>query len=255
MFGWGTSQQLLSTRQVEDCLSAGIANLEAGDEAWIITPYATMSKLGPTKRGIVEAARRDAKITVVVRDEPEQVNPLVADMKEAVASGVKLGALYRLHAKVYWFENYGCILTSANLIDGSFESSHEIGLYVSGGSIYDQVRNWIGETIEPKMRDLESVAQSGSSRGKPRVAGTRAGGGLARPQVASNKSNGGYCIRCGGSIKYDPAKPFCLQHFKSWAQYSNMDYVEKHCHGCGAATQSSMAKPECYACFRRGKAS
>lgn len=253
MFGWGTNQQLLPTRQVEECLSEGISSLDAGDKAWIITPYATMSKLGPIRRGLVEAAKRDAEITFVIRDEPEQVNPLIADMREAAACGVRIGAVHRLHAKIYWFENFGCVLTSANLVDGSFESSTEIGLYVSGGSVFDQVLEWIETTIHPNMRVLTEVRSDGVDSTFSQAASQRAGGRRDNGQGDRGNASSGFCIRCASPIKYDPTKPYCLAHFRSWAQYSNMDYVEKCCHRCGKPNGSSMARPECYACYTKAR--
>lgn len=250
MFGLGNQQELLSTRQVEDCFNMAIGEAAEGNQVWIITPYATMKKLGSIKRGIVEAAKREADITMVVRDEPGQVNPLVEDMFEAVNCGVKLCALHRLHAKVYWFENFGCIVTSANLVDGSFESSTEIGIFVSGGSLFDKIYEWIESEIRPQMRKL-------SSNSKDRRTGNSGRKGKAprtsppfEAQCLRNPS-GGYCIRCGTSIEFNQKKPYCLTHFKSWSQYSNFDYTEKKCHRCGKPNESSMARPVYYACYKK----
>jgi len=243
MLGFGSSIELLDTKSIEDELHEGIRAMAEGEEAWIITPYSTMDKLGTIRRAIVQACSHQANVKMVVRDEPEQVQSAVASQAEAIALGLEIHALHRLHAKLYWFENQFSIVTSANLVDGSFESSTELGLLLRGGGIHDGLREWIQDEIEPRMRLVSDVMPD---RPKRVLARNRISAGSAEPRRVA-----GHCIRCGTSIPVNVAKPYCLAHFKSWSNYSNPDYTEKYCHTCGTAKATSMAKPQCYECFRK----
>jgi len=244
MLGFGKVPGVLVTREVEDALLDGIANQEPGEESWIITPYSTMDKLGTIRRAITEASKIDAQIKFVVRDEAEQVKSAENGLKEARGFGLELFALHRLHAKLYWFENQFGIVTSANLVDGSFEASTEIGLIVPDGGLHKELRRWISREIEPNVRTVG--ASRGGRTSRPRAAPK------ARGQGGAAGKGSGHCIRCGKAIPQDLEKPYCFTHFKSWVIYSNPEYVEKHCHLCGTEAKTSMVKPRCYACFKKG---
>ena len=60
---------------------------------------------------------------------------------------------------------------------------------------------------------------------------------------------GGRCIRCKESIPFDPDRPLCDDHFKSWKRYENWDYEEDYCHRCGADWDTSYGKPICRPCY------
>ena len=60
---------------------------------------------------------------------------------------------------------------------------------------------------------------------------------------------GGRCIRCKESIPFDPDRPLCDDHFKTWKRYENWDYEEDHCHRCGADWDTSYGKPLCRPCY------
>lgn len=231
MFGLGKAPILLTTREIEACLNDLFNSTNENDEVWLITPYATMSKLSSQRRSIAEAAKRKAKISFVVRNEEDQVKPLIEDLSEAISYGLKAYSFDRLHAKIYWFENNGCIFTSANLIDGSFELSTEIGLFIDAGNIlHNDIREWIKNVIEPDIKVL---------------------GKLKKTLNLHNNAEGGYCIRCRKSIEFDSSKPYCMEHYKSWGKYSNFDYTEKYCHKCGREHESSMKRPLCISCFKQ----
>lgn len=250
MFGFGNPQQLLATREIEDYLTRYIGVVGDGQEVWIISPYVTMQKLGTLKRAIAEAAKRGSKISFVVRDEKEQVEPTIHDLQEACQYGAKLYAFERLHAKVYWFEDLGCILTSANLVDGSFEASMEIGLSIPTSKLHDEIREWIRQEIEPGLRPIRVDSRSvrGTHMRQNIVSSSAARSGSTNTSIAHN---GGHCVRCGTEIPFNLRKPYCPDHYKSWAQYSNPDFTEKFCHRCGKPTQSTMAKPVCYGCYKQ----
>ncbi len=235
MLGFNKSNQLLQTRDIERDLNNLLLDAEKDDEIWIITPYATMDKLSSLRRTIADVASKDVNISFVVRDEPDQVNPAKKHLKEAIDNGLKLYAFKRLHAKVYWFEHSACILTSANLVDGSFESSTEIGLGIPAGRMHEEVFDWIKQIIIPGLREISN------SVSKPRSS-----------SVSQKLKKKGYCIRCKTSIDLNPDKPYCSTHYKSWAKYSNSEYEEKFCHKCGKPTKSSLDKPICYKCYKVG---
>ncbi len=235
MLGFGKSIQLLKTRDIEQDLNGLFLNVQEGDEVWIITPYATMDKLTALKRAIAETAARGVNISFVVRDEPDQVDPAKKYLKEAMENGLNLYAFKRLHAKVYWFEYSGSIITSANLVDGSFEASTEIGLGIEPGKLHDDIRVWIDEIIKPGLRDLATSAEKK----------------VREPNNFTKKaSTSGFCLRCNSTIRYNPEKPYCLKDYRSWSKYSNPEFEEKFCHKCGKPTKSSLAKPICYNCYK-----
>lgn len=217
VFGLGGGPIVLATREVEECLNVNISELMGGDEAWIITPYATMGALGHQRRALAEAAKRGANISFVVRDEVAQVGPAERDLAEARANGLKLYKFHRLHAKLYWFERGDAILTSANLVDGSFEASTEVGICVPGGGLHYDLRDWIQKVIEPGLKSVGAAE--------------------------------GYCIRCAERVEFNPGAPYCRPHYTVWAQFSNRDYEEKFCHKCGTRGPSTMGRPLCPKCF------
>ena len=241
VFGFSRGPGLLKTREIEDNLHLVLGDLDAGNEAWLITPYLTIDKLSTLRRQITEACKRGATVNVVVRDEPEQVNPAKTGFKEAISHGLNLYAFHRLHAKVYWFDDMFSIITSANLVDGSFEGSTEIGMITEPGSLHDNIRDWIAEVLEPGLKAISNQQPSRSKTSKPRPT----------PRTNSGKGPQGLCIRCGKAIPLNIERPYCLEHYRSWEQYRNPDYEEKVCHSCGKPGKPTMAKPVCYGCFKK----
>lgn len=55
----------------------------------------------------------------------------------------------------------------------------------------------------------------------------------------------GFCIRTGDKIPFNPKRPYSDKAYRSWAQYSNMDYKEKFCHKTGKESfgKTSMRNP------------
>lgn len=252
LMGIGKVPSILETREIEDQLLRAIGFLDKGYSAWIITPYLTIDKLSTIRRALSEACKRGAEINVVVRDEPDQVNPSQKGLAEAIEHGLKLYAMTRLHAKLYLFEGDCGIVTSANLVDGSFEASTELGLLVPSGTLHEGLREWISKNVEPKMRSIESKPSRESqqkSRLKVEVPQKSNQQQEEQKQPKQNKGTG-FCIRCKTEIPLAADRPYCLEHFRSWSYYSNPDFEEKVCHVCGKANKSTMIKPVCYDCFK-----
>ncbi|MFA7332523.1 MAG: phospholipase D family protein [Candidatus Delongbacteria bacterium] len=241
LMGIGKVPIILETREIEDALLQSISQLDENKSAWIITPYLTIEKLSTIRRAISEACKRKATVNVVVRDEPEQLAPAKQGLSEAISHGLNLFAFHRLHAKLYWFENDYGIVTSANLVDGSFEASTELGLYVPAGTLHNELREWITKVIEPGLRSVNSQPAEKKFPKFP----------ASKPMEAKSAPNtNGFCIRCSSSINLSPEKPYCIEHYRSWSYYSNPDFEEKVCHSCGKPNKSTMNKPVCYACFK-----
>lgn len=241
VLGFRRGPDLLETREIEDNLLLAIGDLDAGNEAWLISPYLTIDKLSTLRRQITEACKRGATVNVVVRDEPDQVNPAKSGFKEALTHGLKLYAYHRLHAKVYWFDDRFSIITSANLVDGSFEGSTEIGMITNPGSLHDDIRGWIAKVLEPGLKRISHQPQSRSRAPKPR----------STPKATGGKGPRGLCIRCGTAIPLNIERPYCLEHYRIWEQYRNPNYEEKVCHSCGKTGKPTMAKPVCYECYKK----
>lgn len=61
----------------------------------------------------------------------------------------------------------------------------------------------------------------------------------------------GNCIQCKTEIPIDLKKPLCRKCFAKWKKHSNSFNEEEYCHICGKSHSSSLAKPACYACFKK----
>jgi hypothetical protein len=66
--------------------------------------------------------------------------------------------------------------------------------------------------------------------------------------VHFNTPQSGFCIRTREQISFDPTRPFSYSAYKKWEKYSNPDYRESYCHGCGISWSTSMRKPLCQKC-------
>ncbi len=100
----------------------------------------------------------------------------------------------------------------------------------------------------PKSRDPASSSQKPARRPQKKVAAAKPSfGGMLKDLVVV--VTGGRCIRCKESIPFDPDRPLCDDHFKSWKRYENWDYEEDYCHRCGADWDTSYGKPLCRPCY------
>ena len=103
-------------------------------------------------------------------------------------------------------------------------------------------------TRAPKSRDPASSTQKPARRPPKKVAAAKPSfGGLLKDLVVV--VTGGRCIRCKESIPFDPDRPLCDDHFKTWKRYENWDYEEDYCHRCGADWDTSYGKPLCRPCY------
>ena len=150
-----------------------------------------------------------------------------------------------LHAKCYLSEA-AAIITSMNLYEFSQQNNDEMGVLVS-----QEEDPELYKEIKEEAQRLRRTAAPGQSTP---VEASRANA-LVQPLAAKSDQQGsppGYCIRCHTPVALGPEKPYCDQHYRIWARYGDKDYEEKFCHRCGKEHTTSMAKPLCLPCFRRG---
>jgi len=246
MLGFGKGPEILTTRQVEDAFVQGLQRCSRDAEVWIISPYNTIDKLGTIRRAIIEACKEGVRVKYVVRDEAPQVDGARLALGEALENGLELFALERLHAKLYWFEGNYAIVTSANMLDTSFDKSTELGLYVPVGGLFGNLRQWINEQIIPDARRIRGVAMAPAASSKPVPSAA------PRKEAAPKGSrNDGFCLRCGKGIPLNRNAPYCLDDYKVWVQFGNTGFVEKYCHACGGKFETSMDRPVCRMCFKK----
>lgn len=155
----------------------------------------------------------------------------------------------RLHAKLYLSDSEAMV-TSLNLVEASAVDSIEVGVRLSKAEYplaYQDLFKFceklitIGKQDQQRARNTEATESSRSRSAPPpreRVAGSR-----RRPA--------GHCIRCAESIELNSERPLCDDCYRSWAEYRNPEYEEKHCHACGNRTATSMLKPLCRSCWKR----
>ncbi len=232
MFGFGKkvepAWELVDTKNTEAKLLSLITT--AKKNLVLVTPWATLGELGSIRRAILLAIQRGVTTNLIIRDEDKTITKVVEDAQELLAAGMNLATVQRLHAKIYWSEEQA-LLTSANLIEGSFDKSVEFGLLVSGGELHDQVKGFINNL--PLARHFE----------------------LKRPSKAKQASKeGGFCIRCCKGISFSEAHPYCRPHYDKWAEYENADYEDRYCHGCGDEYPATKRKPLCRSCFKEQQA-
>lgn len=248
----------------------------------LVTPY-----FDPWDRLATEIKRAKSKPGVKVRlllrggEDREKQEPKA---RELAAYGVEVAFLKRLHAKVYISDSQA-IVTSMNLIKSSALDSWEIALRadsVKDATTYRDIalsatnllqRAHDEEAIAAQPHRAAAVASMAAVLGKT-TPGTREQTAptrpsttpdrstpaplkpsparapvLAAPPVKSKRTAKGHCIRCNAEVSLNPDLPYCDSCYKSWVKYQNPDYEEKHCHSCGKAKATTMAKPLCKPCW------
>jgi hypothetical protein len=244
MLGLGKGVRVLTTREIEDAFMLGLQESRRDDEVWIISPYNTIDKLGTIRRAITEACKRGVRVKFVVRDETAQVDGAWTALEEAMANGLELFALERLHAKLYWFDFHFAIVTSANMVDTSFDKSTELGLQVFAGGVFDELKKWINDQVIPDGRRIRAGTRTAST--KPELAPVS-----KRETAPRGSRNDGFCLRCGKNIPLNRKAPYCLDDYKVWVQFGNPGFVEKYCHACGSKSETTMDRPVCRTCFKK----
>lgn len=219
------------------------------DEAqrWVtlVSPYLAIEKLRDIERKVRGALNRKVAVTLVIRARDPYTSALSAAggemLQRLTEQGLKVFEVRDLHAKVYISERHA-LVTSLNLLESSFNNSIEIGMWVPAGRAeYDQIRDFVRDEVAPHKSALSlSVPNAGDDD---------------IPFDDDEESNAtGHCIRCGEDQELNPSKPYCAEHYAVWARYSNPDYKDSFCHGCGDEYPATKNKPFCRACFEEHRA-
>ena len=243
------SWTLLDTNETFARLIALLRN--AKSTVTLVSPYFDLGVDDRIGQEIGHALKRGVRVIVIVRSDARPKHQAWRmSIKAHIDAGLLLYEVDWLHAKIYCSESEG-IVSSLNLIRSSVTNSIEIGLHTTYPLALKDLKKRIANDIWRLKREVvldeaslpESNQPTPESR-QPRVARPH-GGGKAETTEAK-----GHCIRCSDRIDLDPAKPYCAEHYRSWARYRNDEYEESFCHGCGDDHPVTMAKPQCRDCYR-----
>jgi phosphatidylserine/phosphatidylglycerophosphate/cardiolipin synthase-like enzyme len=165
--------------------------------------------------------------------------------RRLAAVGVEMAVIDRLHSKVYRNES-ATIVTSMNFYSSSGENSFEVGIFFEDDhKLSDQASAYMA-SLERHTEWLS--ISTGGAKPKQGARGVSKGGS-ARSKAAAVV---GHCIRCNGSIPFEPRRPYCAEDYETWRRYENEDFPDKHCHRCGRQHPATMRKPLCRDCFVQG---
>ncbi|SEM78683.1 PLD-like domain-containing protein [Stigmatella aurantiaca] len=209
-------------------------------EAWLICPYVTLTGDGEINRAIRAALKRGVKVNLVFRfADRTQINRAFMSERigDLVDKGLHVFTAEDLHAKLYW-SDAAVVVTSLNLLETTFESIVDIGLWSDDPKDIASARRFFEAEIRPSILDLDEVMDR-----------------IEAPEDEDEEEEDededeGFCIRCGDGIDFDPDKPYCLDDYRKWARYGNEDYEDNYCHGCGDEYPATMRKPLCRDCYR-----
>lgn len=231
-------------------------------ELHLISPFVQLTDAHA--RRLIDADARAIQISLVCR-----YDALKADERAFFAGLGNARVLDDpdLHAKCFINER-GLVLTSLNLY-GASEKNNEMGVWLD---VEEDTEAYQAALLEARsIRDYATeVARVEAIQGEVRAFGA----GPIQRSRSSRRANGqgsdgrlpaktsqaqplqvhtseGVCIRCGGSVVYDPSRPYCRGCYSEWKEWANPLYEDRHCHSCGRANGGyTMEKPECYACYK-----
>lgn len=205
----------------------------------LVSPYLKVSDLY-LQRLQETAARRVATIIVYGKGE---LNHLEQEKWRRFPE-FKVLYLQNLHAKCFFNESE-MVITSMNFYDVS-EGNRELGVRLLAtdpayGAAVEEVNSIIRAARPPEWWQRKPQPWTRAVR-KPGKA----------PDPAADPSRG-FCVRCHRGIPLDPNRPFCIDCYTVWASYGNAEFKERWCHDCGAAEVTSMNRPLCRTCEKRGR--
>ena len=203
----------------------------------LISPYLQLSKTFFER--LKDASAKGVSIKIIygkseLRD--DQMKQL-AELK-----GLELFYFENLHAKCYMNENT-MVITSMNMYDFSEKNNREMGVLIEREKDTQVFKDAMDETksIINSSKKIDFVKSEKQIAPKsPKYVDSKS------PKYPSKK---GFCIRCRKPIAFNPDKPLCEECYVKWGVYGNIDFREKHCHGCGSPGPSSFRIPQCLDCF------
>lgn len=222
--------EFLTTRGVNTSIERILAN--ATEKLILISPYINFVQPDYIER-MKYALERKVRVVLVCRD---SFNIHYNEMdKLKTLTGLEFYEHPDVHAKAY-FNEREAVITSFNLSGASEANNIEFGMSFTAEFSKDSYDRLV----------MESDRIIRHSRPVPFAPVRSEGPSLIN--VSSFKFEG-ICIRCGLTIPFNPAKPFCYNCYDTWRQYGNSMFVEKHCHQCGSKNRSTtMAQPVCQDC-------
>ena len=238
--------EFLTTTGVSYRLEEIIKN--ARERLMIISPFL---RVNDRIKELLEDKDR-LKIDVRVIYGKNELQPTENNWLESMTS-IRTSFCKNLHAKCYLNEDEA-LITSMNLYEFSQVNNNEMGIRVVREeepvlykSILDESMRIVrtSEEIRVTVARVETTENVGESSGAKRT--------QRKPRSVQERPKDGFCIRCGIGIVPDPAKPYCVPHFRSWNRFKNNEYEEEHCHLCGKDHSATMLKPVCYACYKKYK--
>lgn len=205
--------------------------MDAKNQLFIVSPYLQISSRFYER--LIEASHNGISTKFVFRE-----NQLKPFEKEKLTSlkNVSLYYSHNLHAKCY-FNETKMVITSMNLFEQS-EKNREMGILVTRKDdeyLFTQAAIEALSIIKFSTIDSQKLRKySYDNKG---------------PNLIAFKNNLGFCIRCQTRIDFNPDKPLCKNCYKTWAQFSNYDYLEKACHCCGQSDFITYNYPQCSECY------
>jgi phosphatidylserine/phosphatidylglycerophosphate/cardiolipin synthase-like enzyme len=194
---------------------------DASQLVTFVTPYVRL--WGHLHDAIDEAMSREVAITFVVRA-GERNNS--EDLEWLREHGVKVCEVPHLHAKIYLNEKM-VMVSSMNITEKSTTNSLEFAMIVRS------------EDDAKKLRDYAARLTRKVNAPPP-----------ARPTKQQTEQKA-ICIRHGGEMDFNTARPLCPKCYLEWAKYKNELYEEKYCHSCGKRTKTTYARPLCRDCYKK----
>ena len=224
-------------------ISAELENLikSATEEITLISPYLKVNQR--LQDFIRDADLRRVRVTVIYGK--RDIQNAEREWMSRLTVPYETWFVPNLHAKCYLNENMA-IITSMNLYEFSQQNNDEMGIYVTKEDdleLYQQIKD-----EAQRLRRTATLVQGTPIEASHPSAPSKPLAAKAVEQVTPM----GYCIRCQTSVTLDPEKPYCDQHYRTWSRYGDKTYEEKFCHRCGKEHSTSMAKPLCLPCFKRG---
>jgi hypothetical protein len=164
-------------------------------------------------------------------------------------AGIRTSFCKNLHAKCYVNERLA-LITSMNLHEFSQVNNNEMGIVVERekepelyADIWAEAQRLLCASEEVFWGERVPAEWAGTKRDKREVASAPS----AKPTAV------GFCIACRTSLPLDPIHPYCRDCYGTWKVQKDDRREENHCHVCGAAHKSSLARPVCYECYRKHK--
>ena len=244
---------LSSVKEMGACIERIIK--EADEYLYIISPYVKIDK---QIRRLLTDKHNSNGLSINFIFGKKGLEPEINDWLRSM-SHIQTGFVKDLHAKCYLNEKEA-LVTSLNLYDYSMIHNIEMGVFVSTkGWLPNEKDKSLHRSIvyEAKWITGQAEAPPASASSAPAVRSSRRASAKSEPSKTPKREvaviESGFCIRCGTGIVPDPAKPYCVPHYRSWNRFKNNEYEEEHCHLCGKGHSATMLKPVCYSCYKKYK--